>query len=205
MIRFFTIGTVLFALIVSGLNEGKVGTFSRNYERCSDIPVLIYDETREPIFAEKLVDALKDVSRHVNTNFYFAGYTQELPQSSHRPEHHNKNYVVVALIERRQSDIFPSPEALAAATYFTTKSGNASYKLGVVVIDKAAFGALSKQDWKVRSQLTVLRHELGHIAGFAHSSGDDVMRADVLNSFIGIGQLPLPMVSLSERDQVARC
>lgn len=147
------------------------------------------------MFREKVITALSEISNLGLANFKYVGYTQEIPKKPFYPQYLRSNYVVIALIDRWQSNIFPGHDALAAATFFRLHSGHAAHSIGVVVIDRLAYMALSDRDRDVRSRMTVIRHELGHIAGFGHDSAATVMSAHALSLFHPFGELPWPRAS----------
>ena len=167
-------------------------SFDPVFQDCSTIPVYISDVARDGIFREKVIKALVEISDLGLANFKYAGYTQEIPKTPFYPRYPHTNYVVIALIDRWQSNIFPSNDALAAATSFRTRVHENVFRVGVVIIDRAALAALSLRDSANRSQMTVIRHELGHIAGFSHDSAASVMNAHALSFIRPLGQLPWP-------------
>lgn len=169
-------------------------SFDPVFEDCSTIPVYISDVARDGIFREKVIKALVEISNLGLANFKYAGYTEEIPKTPFHPRFPQTNYVVIALIDRLQSNIFPSNNALAAATSFRTLDKTREFHVGVIVVDKAAFAALSPINSSVRGQMTVIRHELGHIAGFGHDSAPTVMNEHALSLFHPIVRLPWPSV-----------
>lgn len=164
--------------------------FDPVYKTCSRIPVLISDYSRDAKFREKVKTALHEINKFSKAKFYYSGYTEEIPKTPFHPRYPQTNYVVIALIDRLQSNIFPSNNALAAATSFRTLDKTREFHVGVIVVDKAAFAALSPINSSVRGQMTVIRHELGHIAGFGHDSAPTVMNEHALSLFHPIVRLP---------------
>ena len=176
-------------------------SFDPVFQDCSTIPAYISDVARDGKFREKVITALTEISSLGLANFKYAGYTEEIPKTPFYPRYPQTNYVVIALIDRWQSNIFPNNDALAAATSFRTRYEHSKFHVGVIVIDRAALAALSSRDSAVRSQFTVIRHELGHIAGFGHDLATSVMNAHALNFVSPFGKLPWPPIPRSWRDR----
>lgn len=118
-----------------------------------------------------------------------------MPANPFFPKYHDREYLVVALIDREESNIFPSPDAVAATTYFTSISEGRRNRIGVIVIDRLAYESFDNDLFKTRSKLTILRHELGHVIGFSHSKGLNLMNARVLAAPISLLQTSWPKVA----------
>ena len=149
------------------------------FQPCQKVPVFINDQSQSIAFKSDLSRTLREVSNMSRTKFIIHGYTTELPKAPFFPRYTNLDYLIVALIARAESNIFPAPDAVAATTYFTSHTLQ-NRKIGVVVIDKFAYNSFEDDPLKVRSKMTILRHELGHVVGFGHSKEWNLMNAKVL-------------------------
>ena len=136
-------------------------------------PLIPYetDEVTRLICDRHPAAAFAEIAGLSGTKFTINGYTAEMPTTPFFPKYRDREYLIVALIDRAGSNIFPSKDALAATTYFTSIFEGRRKRIGVIVIDRLAYESFDNDLFKTRSKLTILRHELGHVIGFSHSKG----------------------------------
>jgi hypothetical protein len=149
------------------------------FQSCHEVPVFINDATRSMDFRNNVRSALQEVGALSGRPFKIAGYTTEMPTTPFSPRFRDRDYLIIALIDRAQSNIFPSANAVAATTYFTIRWPETK-RIGAIVIDKLAYESFEDKLFAVRSKQTILRHELGHVIGFSHSDDWNLMNANVL-------------------------
>ena len=118
-----------------------------------------------------------------------------MPTTPFFPKYRDREYLIVALIDRAGSNIFPSKDALAATTFFTSIFEGRRKRIGVIVIDRLAYESFDNDLFKTRSKLTILRHELGHVIGYSHSKGMNLMNARVLAIPLNLLQTSWPKVA----------